>query len=339
MTASRLFSILLWGRPSACLGQAEGLSHQPWVCRRVLMTVCLVACATAAWADNIIMKDGRVFTGTYLGGTARQIRVDLGNEVRTLDIADVARIEFNTGATSSAPTSTPSPEPAAYPPVAAPPPQPPPSDPDPDRPVLRRAPGAEDPSQPVAPPPDSGAPAVHSDSGQPAQPAGPVQLAAGTNLEIRLIDAVDSKTASPGQSFAASMDQPVVVNGTTVIPKGADAVMRLLETTPSGTFTGRTEVALTLISVKVNGHYVPMNTQTVTRVSDPRGQQTAKVVGGAAAVGAIIGAIAGGGKGAAIGAGAGGAAGAGAQAITKGQRVKIPSETRLTFTLDKPVSF
>jgi hypothetical protein len=73
-------------------------------------------------------------------------------------------------------------------------------------------------------------------------------------------------------------------------------------------------------------------------VSDPRGEQSAKVVGGAAAVGAIIGAIAGGGKGAAIGAGAGGAAGAGAQVITKGQRVKIPSETRLTFTLENAVS-
>jgi hypothetical protein len=179
---------------------------------------------------------------------------------------------------------------------------------------------------------------LRPDSSQPAQPAGPIQLAAGTNFVIRLIDSVDSQTASQGQSFAASIDQPVVVNGKTVIPRGANAVMRLVDTTPSGTFTGRTELALALISVKVNDRYVPINTQTVTRVSDARGQQTAKVVGGTAAVGAIIGAIAGGGKGAAIGAGAGGAAGAGAQVITKGQRVKIPSETRLTFTLENPVT-
>jgi outer membrane lipoprotein SlyB len=82
---------------------------------------------------------------------------------------------------------------------------------------------------------------------------------------------------------------------------------------------------------------VDLNTQSVSRASDSRGNRTAKVAGGTAAVGAIIGAIAGGGKGAAIGAGAGAAAGAGAEVVTKGQRVKIPSETRLTFVLDNAV--
>ena len=284
---------------------------------RLFAAALLLTCAAGVWADTITLKDGRVFNGTYLGGNARQIRVDLGSDVRTFDLTEVARIEF------TAP---------GYTPIAPPPP---PAR-DPDRPVLRRAPDATDPSQPVAPPPDADGQAAPP--AQPAQSTGPVEVPAGTNFEIRLIDAVDSSTATQGQSFAASMDQPVVVNGVTVIPRGANAVMRLVETTPSGTFTGRTELALTLISVKVNDKYVPINTQTVTRVSDPRGEQTAKVVGGAAAVGAIIGAIAGGGKGAAIGAGAGGAAGAGAQAVTKGQKVKIPSETRLTFTLDKPVT-
>jgi outer membrane lipoprotein SlyB len=82
---------------------------------------------------------------------------------------------------------------------------------------------------------------------------------------------------------------------------------------------------------------VDINTQTVQRESDSRGQRTAKVAGGTAAVGAVIGAIAGGGKGAAIGAGAGAAAGTGVQVVTKGQRVQIPSETRLTFTTDTDV--
>lgn len=302
---------------------------------RLFSTALLMACATAVWADTITMKDGRVYTGTYLGGNARQIRIDLGSEVRTLDLANVARIDFSNSGSAPAPTYTPV--------------QPPPPPDDPDRPVLHRAPDSTDPTQPVAPPENDSPPVLRrSDEGsQPAAPAppaslsapaAPIQIAAGTNFVVRLIDSVDSKTATSGQSFAASMDQPVVVNGQTMIPKGANAVMRLVETTPSGTFTGRTELALALISVKVNDRYVPINTQTITRVSDARGQQTAKVVGGAAAVGAIIGAIAGGGKGAAIGAGAGGAAGAGAQVITKGQRVKIPSETRLTFTLDKPVT-
>jgi hypothetical protein len=89
--------------------------------------------------------------------------------------------------------------------------------------------------------------------------------------------------------------------------------------------------------MKVNGQMVDINTQTVSQSSSSRGARTAKVAGGTAALGAIIGAIAGGGKGAAIGAGAGAAAGAGAEIITSGQRVKIPSETRLTFLTDTPV--
>ena len=84
---------------------------------------------------------------------------------------------------------------------------------------------------------------------------------------------------------------------------------------------------------------VDVNTQTVKQESASRGERTAKVAGGTAAVGAIIGAIAGGGKGAAIGAGAGAAAGAGSQVITDGQQVRIPSETRLTFVLDNAVKF
>jgi hypothetical protein len=133
------------------------------------------------------------------------------------------------------------------------------------------------------------------------------------------------------------MDQPVVLNGETIIPRGADAVVKLVDSKESGKLTGRAELTLDLMSVKVNGQMVDINTQSVSRESDSRGQRTAKVAGGTAAVGAIIGAIAGGGKGAVIGAGAGGAAGAGAEEVTKGQRVKVPSETRLTFVLDTAI--
>ena len=340
----------------------------------------LIALAASAWGDTITMKDGRVFAGTYLGGNAREISIDLGPEVRTLQVSEIARIEFSSlqTARSSMPPRAVS-QPTADDPdrpvlrrapddvdpsqpvastTAPPPPMPPAAPPsDPDRPVLRRAPDATDPSQPVAsstatpppaaPPSDPDRPILHRTDGSAAPattaaappPAGSVTVPAGTNIVVRLIDAVDSTTATQGQSFAASLDQPLELNGQTLIPRGASAVLRLVEAKESGKFTGRTELALALISVKVKDQYVDMTTQTVTRVSDARGQETAKVVGGAAAVGAIIGAIAGGGKGAAIGAGAGGAAGAGVQTVTKGQKVKIPSETRLTFVLENPVTF
>ena len=98
----------------------------------------------------------------------------------------------------------------------------------------------------------------------------------------------------------------------------------------SGKITGRAGLTLNLASVKVNGRLVDVNTRTVSRESSSRGKRTAEVAGGTAAVGAIIGAIVGGGK---------GAAGTGAEVVTSGQRVKIPSETRLTFVLDTPVRF
>jgi hypothetical protein len=164
-------------------------------------------------------------------------------------------------------------------------------------------------------------------------------LPAGTNLVIRMIEAVDSETNRVGQSFRASLDQPVMVDGETVIPRGADAVVKLVDSKESGKLTGRTDLTLSLQSVSINGHMVDINTQSINKESASQGEKTAKVAGGTAVAGAIIGAIAGGGKGAAIGAGAGAAAGAGSQVILGGQRVRIPSETRLTFVLDNPTRF
>jgi hypothetical protein len=164
-------------------------------------------------------------------------------------------------------------------------------------------------------------------------------LPAGTNLVIRMIEAVDSETNRVGQSFRASLDQPVMVDGQTAIPRGADAVVKLVEAKDSGKLTGRADLTLALQSVSINGHFVDINTQSISKEGASQGEKTAKVAGGTAAVGAVIGAIAGGGKGAAIGAGAGAAAGAGSQVIMGGQHVKVPSETRLTFVLDNPTRF
>ena len=129
---------------------------------------------------------------------------------------------------------------------------------------------------------------------------------------------MDSETNRVGQTFRASMDQPVMVDGQTVIPRGADAWVKLVDAKDSGKLAGRAELALSLQSVSINGHMVDINTQSINKESGSQGEKTAKVAGGTAAVGAIIGAIAGGGKGAAIGAGAGAAAGAGSQVVLGG---------------------
>jgi len=166
-----------------------------------------------------------------------------------------------------------------------------------------------------------------------------VLLPAGTNLVVRMIDGVDSETSRVGATYSASMDQPVLdASGQNVIiPRGADVVVKLVDAKESGTFTGRAGLTLSLQSVKVNGQVVEVNTQTISQTSGSQGASTAKRGAAGAVVGAGLGAIFGGGKGAAAGAAVGGAAGAGTQVFTKGQKVKIPSETRLTFVLDSPV--
>lgn len=284
---------------------------------RLLTFAVALTLAASAFGDTVRMKDGRVVSGTYLGGSARQVRMEVGDQIQTLDVSDIDRIEFGGLAAKPAPPPPPPPPPAPAP-VAE------------DRPALRRG---ESRSDNVMRPESSAPPA-------PAAPtyAGAVDLPAGTNIVIRMIDGVDSETARAGQTFQASLDQPITLpNGQTAVERGADVVVKLVDAKESGTFTGRAELALNLQSIRVNGRMVEVNTQSVSRVSNSQGGETAKRGAAGAIVGAGLGAIFGGGKGAATGAGVGAAAGAGTQVITKGQRVRIPSETRLTFVLDTPV--
>jgi len=152
-----------------------------------------------------------------------------------------------------------------------------------------------------------------------------------------MVDSVNSDTSRLGETFRASLDEPVYVNGQEVIPRGADVLTKLVTDQQSGKIEGRTVLTLALSTITVNGRPVDVTSTDVKTESGSRGARSGAVIGGTAALGAIIGAIAGGGKGAAIGAGSGAAAGTGAEVLTGGQKVKIPSETRLTFRLQSPV--
>lgn len=165
-----------------------------------------------------------------------------------------------------------------------------------------------------------------------------VTIPAGTRISIRTIDAIDSTKNHPGDSFQASLEEPLVVNGNVVAAKGADVYGRLVESKKSGTFSGSSALQLELTGIVVNGQTVPLVTGDYELKGKSRGASTAKRTIGGAAVGSIIGAIAGGGKGAGIGAAVGGGAGAGSEIITKGDQVKVPSETLLDFTLQQDVT-
>jgi hypothetical protein len=165
------------------------------------------------------------------------------------------------------------------------------------------------------------------------------ELAQGTEIVVRLIDEIDSEKSKEGDEFRASLDEPLMLSEQVIAPKGADAKVKLVTEKESGKLTGKAELTVALVSVTVDGKAVPVETSSVSQASGSRGARTAKTAAATGVVGAVIGAIAGGGRGAAIGAGAGAAAGAGSQVFMKGQRVRIPSETLLNFTTASPVRF
>jgi hypothetical protein len=265
---------------------------------RLVVLSCIVL--SLGFADVLNLRDGRVIHGEYLGGDSRHVRMAVADQVVTYDVGDIASVQFGAG---SAQISAPVPAPPEAPTV----------------------------------PPETAPPAGVSTT-VPVMAASGDMLPAGTSLIVRLIDPVDSQVNKLGDTFKASIDEPVVVDGRTLIPRGADVIAKLVQAQQSGKITGRTELTLDLMSVKVNGRMVDVTTQDVTTASKSRGTRSGAVIGGGAALGAIIGAIAGGGKGAAVGTVAGAGAGTGAQVLTKGQTVKIPAETRLEFILQQAVA-
>jgi hypothetical protein len=182
----------------------------------------------------------------------------------------------------------------------------------------------------AAPPPMAAAPA--------AEYRDNVTIPAGQSLLVRMIDGVDSSKNHVGDVFHASLETDLMVNDTIVARKGADVYGRLAEAKEAGHLSGSAELQLELTRLIIDGKDYPVVSSDYNLKGKGRGSNTAKKVGGGAVAGAIIGAIAGGGKGAAIGAGVGSAAGAGVQVFTRGQQVKVPSETLLEFRLQQPVT-
>ncbi len=162
-------------------------------------------------------------------------------------------------------------------------------------------------------------------------------IPAGQDIAVQMIDSITSKTNKTGETFHASLSQPVVVEGKTVFPAGANATVLLADAKGAGRIKGNSELEVRLVSIEHAGKTYQVDSNVHEVVGKGRGKQSAVRTGVGAAAGAIIGAIAGGGKGAAIGSLAGGGAGAGFQLATHGQQVNIPSETELTFTLQTPI--
>jgi len=153
-----------------------------------------------------------------------------------------------------------------------------------------------------------------------------------------MIDGVDSSKNHVGDIFHASLETDLTVNDTLVARKGTDVYGRLANAEEAGHMKGSSELQLELTRMVIDGKDYPLVSSDYTLQGKGRGKNTAEKVGGGAILGAIIGGLAAGGKGAAVGAAAGAGAGGAVQVLTKGQQVKIPSETLLEFRLQQPVT-
>jgi len=168
-----------------------------------------------------------------------------------------------------------------------------------------------------------------------------LQAPAGTELVVRTVETIDSRTAGANQVFSGIVEQAVTEgSGQVIIPERSSAQLMIRQMS-SGGATGSPEMVLDVQSITIAGRRYLVSTEDMVVESATgvgKNRRTAEAVGGGAALGGIIGAIAGGGKGAAIGVLVGGTGGAGAQVLTRGRDVQVPAETLLTFRLDKPVS-
>jgi hypothetical protein len=171
----------------------------------------------------------------------------------------------------------------------------------------------------------------------PPPPPPPVVVPAGTTLTVRLGEAIGSKLSSPGDSFKATLADDVTVDGNTVIPAGAEAKGTVVDAKPLGKIKGGAMLEVRLTSVVVNGFAQSIDTTSVERQEKGKGKRTAALAGGGAALGGIIGGIAGGGKGAAIGLLAGGGAGGAGAAYTGNKEIVLPAEAALSFKLKAPL--
>jgi outer membrane lipoprotein SlyB len=166
----------------------------------------------------------------------------------------------------------------------------------------------------------------------------PVIVPEGTVISVTLDQALSSEDNRTGDDFDASLSAPIVVDGKTVIPKGARAWGRIVESKSSGRLKSPARLELTLTSIEVGGTRYDVDTSDTRSVGKNHNKRNLIFIGGGTAAGAVVGAIVGGGVGAAVGAAVGAGGGTAAAAATGKMQVRLPAETRLSFPLSQPLT-
>lgn len=166
----------------------------------------------------------------------------------------------------------------------------------------------------------------------------PIVVPSGTVLSVRTSQFLSSKTSQAGQTFLATLAQPISVGGRAALPTGATVSGTVVSAKAKGKIKGEGELSVALTSILVGDHTYQIQTNVLSSTAKGKGKRTAVTTGGGAAGGALIGGIAGGGKGAGIGALVGAGAGFIGGSLTGNKQVEIPAESALSFTLAAPLT-
>jgi len=253
---------------------------------------------------TVLMTDGTTAAGTVVKSSSEEITIKGDDNItRTIPMSQVRSVEYGEAAEAPAVAQSTSEKPVAAPSA---------------KPAVKRAQSAQ--------------------SGSPA-PRKTYIVPVGAEIAVRTDEAIDSASATEGQTFGGEVTQDVLnTAGEVAIPKGSSAQIAIMSASKGGRIRGASDLVLDLKSVTIGGQLYSVRTEEISqrgREGIGANKRTATFTGGGAAVGAIIGAIAGGGKGAALGAASGAGAGALTQILTKGKSIRVPAETILTFRLDQ----
>jgi hypothetical protein len=166
----------------------------------------------------------------------------------------------------------------------------------------------------------------------------PITIPERTPIQVRLVDTVGSARNRSGDTFQATLEEPIELNGAVVVPRGANVTGRVVSARASGHLETPAELAVTLSSLEAGGKTYEITTSTDSWRGASHKKHDAKWIAGGAGAGALLGALVGHGKGAAIGAGVGAGAGTAGAYATGKKDITLGSETRLRFVLRSPVT-